>query len=53
MVEEQDGLRWRMYEIGGRDVASFSRLLDRLPGSDRHETDAYPGYEYSYLEYRS
>ena len=46
MVEERDGVRWRMYEVGGRDVSAFSRLLDRLPGADRYETDAYPVYEW-------
>ena len=35
-----------MYEVGGRDESAFSRLLDRLPGADRHETDAYPVYEW-------
>ena len=34
-----------MYEMGGRDEAVFSRLLDQLPGVDRSETDAYPVYE--------
>ncbi len=46
MVEERDGVRWRMYEVGDRDVSAFSRLLDRLPGADRYETDAYPVYEW-------
>ena len=44
VVEEMDGIRWRMYEVGGRDESAFSRLLDRLPGADRYETDAYPVY---------
>ena len=42
VVEEPDGVRWRMYEVGGRVLSAFSRLLDRLPGTDRYETDAYP-----------
>ena len=46
VVEERDGVRWRMYEVGGRDLSAFSRLLDRLPGADRYETDAYPVYEW-------
>ena len=46
VVEERDGLRWRMYEVGGRDESAFSRLLDRLPGADRYETDAYRVYEW-------
>ena len=45
VVEERDGLRWRMYEVGGRDESAFSRLLDRLPGADRYETDAYGVYQ--------
>ena len=46
VVEERDGVRWRMYEVGGRDLSAFSRLLDRLPGADMYETDAYPVYEW-------
>ena len=46
MVEEPDGVRWRMYEVDGRDESAFSRLSDRLPGVDRYETDAYPAYEW-------
>ena len=46
VVEERDGVRWRMYEVGGREAAAFSRLLDRLPGADRYETDAYGVYEW-------
>ena len=45
VVEERDGVRWRMYEVGDRDLSAFSRLLDRLPGADRYETDAYGVYE--------
>ncbi len=37
VVEERDGVRWRMYEVGDRDLSAFSRLLDRLPGADRYE----------------
>ena len=36
----------RMDEVGGRDLSAFSRLLDRLPGYDRYETDAYLVYEW-------
>ena len=46
MVEDRDGVHWRLYEVGGRDVAAFSRLLDRLPGADMYETDAYLVYEW-------
>ena len=34
-------------EGGSRDESAFSRLLDRLPGVDRYETDAYRMYEWS------
>ena len=44
-MEEQDGVRWQIYEVGGRDESAFSRLLDRLPSADRYKTDAYPVYE--------
>ena len=50
VVEERDGVRWRMYEVGGRDESAFSRLLDRLPGADMYETDAYPVYEWLHRE---
>ena len=46
MVEGRDGIRWRMYEVGGSDESAFTRLLDRLPGADKYETDAYPVYEW-------
>ena len=46
VVEERDGLRWRMYEVGGRDESAFSRLLEQLPGADRYETDAYGVYQW-------
>ena len=36
VVEEMDGLRWRVYEVGGKDESASSRLLDRLPGADRY-----------------
>ena len=44
VVKERDGVRWQMYEVGGKDESEFSRLLDRLPGADRYETAAYPMY---------
>ena len=46
VVEERDSVRWRMYQVGGRDESAFSRLLDRLPSADRYATDAYPVYEW-------
>ena len=45
-MEERDSVRWQMYEMGGRrDELAFSHLLNRLPGTDMYETDAYPMYE--------
>ena len=44
VVEDRDGVRRPMREVGGRDEAAFSRLLDRLPDADRRETDSYPVY---------
>ena len=35
-----------MHEVGGRNESAFSRLLDRLPGADRYETDAYGVYQW-------
>ncbi len=31
VVEERDGSRWIDFEVGGRDEATFLRLLERLP----------------------
>ena len=44
VVGDGNGVRWRMYDAGGRDVWVFSRLLDRLAGAARYEIDAYPEY---------
>ena len=44
MVEERDGSRWMDFEVGGRDEATFLRLLERLPDAERYETDAYGVY---------
>ena len=41
VVEERDGSRWMDFEVGGRDEATFLRLLERLPDAERCETDAY------------
>ena len=30
--------------MGGRDEATFMRLLERLPDAERYETDAYGVY---------
>ena len=50
VMGERDGVRWRIYELDGKDESAFSRLLDRLPGADRYETDAYPVYEWLPLD---
>ena len=44
-AEERNGIRWRMHEVCGRAGTSrrFARLLDRLPGADRYESDALSG----------
>ena len=44
VVEERDGGRWMDFEVGDRDEATFTRLLDRLPDAERYETDAYGVY---------
>ena len=44
VVEERDGSRWIDFEVGGRDEATFMRLLERLPDAERYETDAYGVY---------
>ena len=46
VVEERDGVRWRIHEVGGRDESAFSRLLDSLHGAYKYETDAYPVYKW-------
>ena len=33
VVEERDGSRWMDFEAGGRDEATFLRLLERLPAT--------------------
>ncbi len=44
MVEERGGSGWIDFEVGGRDEATFLRLLERLPDAERYETDAYGVY---------
>ena len=36
VVEERDGSRWMDFEVGGRDEATFLRLLERLPDAERY-----------------
>lgn len=45
MVEERDGSRWMDFEVGRRDETAPLRLLERLPDSERYETDGYRAYE--------
>ena len=44
VVEERDCSSWMDFEVGGRDEATFLRLLERLPDAERYETDAYGVY---------
>ena len=44
VVEERDGSRWMDFEVGGCDEAALLRLLERLPNTERYETDAYGVY---------
>ena len=44
VVEERDGSRWIDFKVGGRDDATFLRLLERLPVAECYETDAYGVY---------
>ena len=43
VLEERDGSRWMDFEVGGRDEATFLRLLERPPDAERYESDAYYG----------
>ncbi len=44
VVEELYGSGWMDFEMGGRDEATFLRLLERLPDAEHYETDAYGVY---------
>ncbi len=44
VVEEADGRRWRLFEVGRRNGATLRRLLARLPAAERYCTDPYPVY---------
>ena len=44
-MEDALGNRWKDFDVvGGRDEATFLRLLERLPGTERYEPDAYGVY---------
>ena len=38
-LEDALGDRWKDFEVGGRSEATFLRLLERLPDTERYETD--------------
>ena len=44
VVEEADGRRWRLFEVGSRNGATLRRLLARLPAAGKYCTDPYPVY---------
>ena len=44
VVEERDGSRWSDYEVGRRDMATFLRLLRRLPKAEKYRSDRYEAY---------
>ena len=43
-LEDALGDRWKDFEVGARSEAAFLRLLERLPDTERYETDAYGMY---------
>ena len=43
-VEERDGSRRSDYEVGRRDMATFLRLLRRLPKAAKYRSDRYEAY---------
>ena len=44
VVEERDGSRWSDFEVGRRDMATFLRLLRRLPKAEKYRSDRYEAY---------
>ena len=44
VVEEWDGSRWADCEVGRRDMATFLRLLRRLPKAAKYRSDRYEAY---------
>ena len=43
-MEESDGRRWRLFEVGRRNGATLRRLLARLPAAEKYCTAPYPVY---------
>ena len=46
VMEEVDGGRWRDYEVGRCDEATFLRLYERLPDTQRYRSDDYEVYRW-------
>ena len=46
VVEEWDGSRWADFEVGGRDLETFMRLLRRLPKAAKYRSDHYVVYSH-------
>ena len=44
VVEEWDGSRWSDFEVGGRDSATFHRLLRRLPKAEKYRSGHCEAY---------
>ena len=44
VVEERDGSRWSDFKVGRRDMATFLRLLRRLPKAAKYRSDRYEAY---------
>ena len=49
VVEERDGSRWSDFEVGRRDMATFLRLLRRLPKAAKYRSDRYEAYSVLHL----
>ena len=45
VVEEWDGSRWADFEVGGRDMETFVRLLRRLPKAAKYRSGHYEGVQ--------
>ena len=44
MIEEADGSLRFDFEVGGRDLPTFHRLLRRLPDAEKYRSDGYDVY---------
>ena len=52
-VEESDGSLWFDFEVGGRDLPTFHRLLRRLPLAEKCGSDGYEALGYLPAERRA